>query len=96
MAAVTMNEGETMTPERLKELFQLCEDDLPSYARPLFIRVLPQAVLTGTFKQRKVELVEEGFDLGKVKDDLYYLDHKANTYSPLTAQALTSFLKSKL
>ncbi|XP_076443749.1 long-chain fatty acid transport protein 2-like [Babylonia areolata] len=96
MAALTLNTGERITSERLREIYQVCEDDLPSYARPLFLRILPEAVLTGTFKQRKVELAQQGYDLAKVKDDLYYLDSKAKTYSPLTAEALVSFLQSKL
>ena len=96
MAAVTLNEGQKMTSAQLKELYQLCEDDLPSYARPLFLRILPEAALTGTFKQRKVELVQEGYDMAKVKDELYYLDSRAGTYSPLTAQGLATFLQSRL
>lgn len=36
--------------------------ELPAYARPLFVRLLPEVEVTGTFKQRKVELVREGFD----------------------------------
>ena len=96
MAALTLSEGEKITDERLKQVYKVCEADLPTYARPLFLRILPEAVLTGTFKQRKVELMEEGFDLTKVKDDLYYLDSKAATYSPLTPQGLASFLQSRL
>ncbi|XP_076444292.1 long-chain fatty acid transport protein 6-like [Babylonia areolata] len=96
MVALTLSTGERMTPERLQQMHRLCQDDLPSYARPLFLRVLTEAVMTGTFKQRKVELVQQGYDLTKVKDDLYYLDSKAKTYSPLTAEALVSFLQSKL
>ena len=35
---------------------------LPAYARPLFLRFRSSLEVTGTFKQRKVELVAEGFD----------------------------------
>ncbi|KAL8606639.1 hypothetical protein ACOMHN_025738 [Nucella lapillus] len=96
MAALTLNTGETITPERLQRMYNVCRDDLPSYARPLFLRILPEAVLTGTFKQRKVELMDEGYDTDRVKADLYYLDSKAGTYSPLTPHALLAFLQSKL
>ena len=96
MVALTLNAGERMTADRLTEVYQLCQNDLPSYARPLFLRVLPEAVLTGTFKQRKVELAQEGYDLNKVKDDLYFLDTKARTYSRLRPEMLSSFLQSRL
>ena len=72
MAALTLNEGERITQSRLKDIYRVCEDDLPTYARPLFLRILPEAVLTGTFKQRKVELVKEGYDVSKVKDQLFF------------------------
>jgi len=48
------------------------EKELPDYARPLFVRLQPEMEVTGTFKQRKVDLVEEGFDPEKVDDPLYF------------------------
>ncbi|XP_076444246.1 long-chain fatty acid transport protein 2-like [Babylonia areolata] len=96
MAALTLKEGERMTPEQLMQVYKVCQDDLPFYARPLFLRVLPEVQLSATFKHRKVEFVQQGYDLTKVKDDLYYLNSKAKTYSPLTAEALVPFLQSKL
>ncbi len=35
---------------------------LPAYARPLFIRIAPEIETTGTFKYRKVDLVQAGYD----------------------------------
>jgi fatty-acyl-CoA synthase len=35
---------------------------LPSYARPLFIRLCPALETTGTFRLRKVDLAREGYD----------------------------------
>ncbi|MEH6678023.1 long-chain-acyl-CoA synthetase [Phenylobacterium sp.] len=48
--------------------------ELPSYAQPLFLRMMPAMETTGTFKQRKVDLVEQGFDPGKIKTPLYFKD----------------------
>ena len=50
------------------------ERELPAYAQPAFIRILPQIDVTGTFKQRKMDLVAEGYDPAKVKGPLYYRD----------------------
>lgn len=96
MVAITLNEGYKLDQEELKELYEHVCSELPSYARPLFVRLLDDAVITGTFKQRKVELVSEGYDLSRVKDPLYYLDREKETYSLLTQQDLSKFLKSKL
>jgi fatty-acyl-CoA synthase len=46
--------------------------DLPEYARPVFLRLQPEMAVTGTFKQRKGDLVAEGFDPGKVAQPLFH------------------------
>ena len=48
--------------------------DLPVYAQPLFVRTLPQIDTTGTFKARKMDLVADGYDPGKIKGPLYFHD----------------------
>ncbi len=50
--------------------------DLPAYAQPLFVRTLPQIDTTGTFKARKMDLVADGYDPGKVKGALFFKDPK--------------------
>jgi fatty-acyl-CoA synthase len=50
--------------------------DLPPYAQPLFVRILPEMETTGTFKQRKMDLVAEGYDPARVKGPLYFNDPK--------------------
>ncbi|XP_013094718.2 long-chain fatty acid transport protein 2-like [Biomphalaria glabrata] len=96
MVAITLHQDATLSEKELKELFDHICDQLPTYARPLFIRHIREAFLTGTFKQRKVELVNEGFDLNKVKDSLYFYDSEKATYSKLTPADLSKFLTSKL
>ncbi len=54
---------------------------LPDYARPLFLRFQEQLEITGTFKQRKVELVKDGFDPARVKDPLYVYDARARLFT---------------
>jgi fatty-acyl-CoA synthase len=56
---------------------------LPEYARPLFIRLKRELDVTGTFKQRKLDLVKEGFDPLVVKDEVYFNDAVQGTYVPL-------------
>ena len=38
---------------------------LAAYARPVFLRVTGEIEATSTFKQRKVDLVKQGFDPGR-------------------------------
>ncbi|XP_071450747.1 long-chain fatty acid transport protein 4-like isoform X2 [Hetaerina americana] len=45
---------------------------LPAYARPIFIRVLTELDMTGTYKLKKVDLQRDGFDPSIITDKLYY------------------------
>ena len=40
--------------------------------------------VTGTFKQLKGKLVEQGFDPGAIADPLYILNEQAKSYTPLS------------
>ena len=50
--------------------------ELPAYAQPLFVRILPAIETTGTFKVRKLDLIADGFDPGKIKGPLFVHDPK--------------------
>lgn len=74
-------------PEKTLDLTSLAKglrSSLPAYARPLFIRILPESPLTATFKLKKKELMEEGFNLENIKEPMYFLDQKTGEYVPLT------------
>jgi len=49
---------------------------MPGYQRPLFVRLQPEIEITGTFKYRKLDLVEAGFDPSKVRQPLFFKDPK--------------------
>ena len=51
---------------------------LPAYARPIFIRVLPELPLTGTFKLIKRDLQAQGYDMIKVKEPIYFLQNNGS------------------
>ncbi len=66
---------------------------LPAYARPVFLRLIPEMEITGTFKQRKVDLVRQGFDPHAIADPLYVLDSDTLLYERLdfaTYEAIAS------
>lgn len=58
---------------------------LPAYARPVFVRIVPNIELTGTFKLRKQDLARAGYDPARVSDALYVADAGADAYVPLDA-----------
>ena len=51
---------------------------LPAHARPLFVRLQSAIDATTTFKQRKLDLVAQGFDPSRIFDPLYFDDPAAN------------------
>lgn len=48
---------------------------LPPYARPVFIRIMPELPMTGTFKLKKRDLQLEGYDITKISDAIYLLQN---------------------
>jgi len=84
---VAINGGtELHAPQNLDALQAMCEKELPVYARPLFLRFLPAMDVTGTFKHQKAQLREEGCELSKVKDPVFFYDAAAKRYMPFTAE----------
>jgi fatty-acyl-CoA synthase len=53
---------------------------LPSYARPLFVRILASLEATGTFKPRKQDLIQASFDPSRSADPLYFDDARSRRY----------------
>jgi len=50
--------------------------ELPAYAQPLFVRILPAMDTTGTFKVRKMDLVADGYDPAKIRGPMFFHDPK--------------------
>ncbi|KAG5273707.1 hypothetical protein AALO_G00154540 [Alosa alosa] len=93
MAAITLQEGKEF------DCVDTCRhvaNYLPVYARPRFIRIQSCLEMTGTFKMKKVKLVEEGFDPGVIQDDLYFLHLEEKKYVPLTSQIYDSILAREI
>ena len=68
----------------VKNLASKLGKSLPSYARPIFIRIIDKCEITATFKIKKTVLQKDGFDPSRIKDKLFFLS--GNEYVPLTSQ----------
>ncbi|CAJ1049429.1 very long-chain acyl-CoA synthetase [Xyrichtys novacula] len=89
MAAVTVKEEVQFDGGKI---YKHVVGYLPSYARPRFIRIQNTVELTGTFKQMKLKLVEQGFDPEQIQDPLYILNDSEKSYIPLTVQVYNSII----
>ncbi|KAG6449644.1 hypothetical protein O3G_MSEX006145 [Manduca sexta] len=86
-------------PENKLDLTALAKglkSSLPVYARPLFLRILPETPLTATFKLKKKELMEEGYNLNLQKDPIYFLDQKTWVFVPLTQKLYDDIVQGNL
>ena len=81
MAAVKLRDGASFDGRGLADTLH---DHLPSYAMPLFIRIVESLETTSTFKSRKVELRNQGYG-ADVADPLYVLNGRAAGYVPFFA-----------
>lgn len=56
--------------------------NLAAYARPMFLRVQSEVEITATFKHRKHDAIDEGFD-PSLPDPIWFLDPDARAYVEL-------------
>ena len=59
--------------------------ELPEYARPVFVRLVPRIERTGTFKLQKRDLARQGFDPAQCVDEIYFDDRRRGAYVRLDA-----------
>ena len=77
----------------LEAFYRYAAAHLPIYARPLFLRLTSCLDTTATFKHRKVDFAEQGFDPARVGDPLYFRDDSARSYVAMD-QALYDRLRT--
>lgn len=92
MVAVVDNGKKLNTADLCKGL----KNNLPSYAIPIFLRVVDSISLTGTFKLKKTDLQKEGYNINEIKDKVYILDPKEVNYVELTETIYNDVITGKL
>jgi fatty-acyl-CoA synthase len=90
MAAIVAGDGFDF--ETFTEHLSQC---LPSYAIPVFLRLSQALDATETFKQKKQQLVRDGFDPGRVIDPLFLRD-ESGSYRPLDARLYASIVQGSI
>lgn len=77
MAALVLSPGADFDGT---EFYHFILNQLPEYAAPYFVRLCPEADVTGTFKLRKVDLQREGYDIDVVRDPIYMRKDQKKAY----------------
>uniref|UniRef100_A0A673BF08 long-chain-fatty-acid--CoA ligase n=1 Tax=Sphaeramia orbicularis TaxID=375764 RepID=A0A673BF08_9TELE len=69
---------------------------LPSYARPVFLRLMPAVDTTATFKITKTRLQREGYKPQQSKEKIYFLDGRVGRYEAVTDQLYNAIIEGKV
>jgi len=77
----------------VKKFAAFVNEELPPFARPVFVRVARELETTGTFKYRKVDLVKDGFDPA-MDDDVHVRDDKG-AYTRLKPETYAVIMKGE-
>jgi hypothetical protein len=97
MASITLANGVANLDTRA--LFDFASANLPSYARPLFLRIRSQANdKTATLKYKKYSYSVQGFDPCNSElamDKLYFCDAAAGSYVDLTSNVYQSIVSNQ-
>eukprot|EP01035_Chromulina_nebulosa_P020836 gene20836-27004_t len=97
MAAVCLSNNVKINDVDWNEVYDNISTNIPSYARPLFIRIQKQMATTGTFKYVKGDLVKEGFNPDQVGGDpLFFLSVKDKKIIPLTKEIYNDIISNKI
>ncbi len=78
-----------VTPSKIQDALA----SLPRYARPVFLRFCQGHTTTGTFRPKKAELMQAGYDHTRIADPLFVLH--GNDYVPLDADLNARIAKAE-
>ena len=91
MAAIVVDESFD-----LRELTTYLESRLPRYARPVFVRICSKIETTETFKQKKYDLMQQGYDPTIVSDSIYFKEPGSETFVRLYPELYHSILRGRI
>ncbi|CAH1254270.1 SLC27A2 [Branchiostoma lanceolatum] len=80
MAAIVLHPGHR---PNFQKWYAHLASRLPTYARPLVLRLTKEMDITGTFKHKKTAFAKEGFDPYIVSDPMYLRDDSKKSFVPL-------------
>lgn len=80
----------------IQVLSKKVRENLPPYARPIFVRIVEKATVTGTFKLVKTDLQTEGYNIRTLVKDPVYIMGINGLYRPFTEQDYEDIKSGKM
>ncbi|MFX0074096.1 MAG: long-chain-acyl-CoA synthetase [Candidatus Hermodarchaeota archaeon] len=78
-----------------KDFLLVLKENLPRYAIPKFVRFSSELKTTTTFKIKKVEMKEEGYNINVISEPVYVLLPNSEEYVPLTKEIYENITEGK-
>jgi citronellyl-CoA synthetase len=93
MAALRFIEGETMD---WKRFLSYINRRMPEHARPIFIRIDKHLNHIDSLEEVKQQLQQEGFDINRIKDPIFFYHPQKEAYLPLTPDIYNDIMAGKI
>ncbi len=77
----------------LSALKAYLDQELPHYARPVFLRLSKESETTSTFKFKKTNLVKAGFDPERISEPVYFANPATGAYERIDADVFAKIKK---
>ncbi|NBQ38206.1 MAG: long-chain-acyl-CoA synthetase [Alphaproteobacteria bacterium] len=93
MAAIMPSDD---APLHLDDLAKHLDKNLAPHARPVFIRIRREMDMTGTFKLRKTDLMQQGIEMSDPNETLHWFDSNSRKYRPLDSETRMALKEGRL
>ena len=93
MAAIVLREGLDIQDMNINSISSHIRENLPGYARPIFLRLLSELPTTSTHKLQKNDLRDQAFHPEQVADRLFVLKPGEQIYSPLDSDYYSQIMQ---
>ena len=95
MAAVVLKKGLIESDIVLSKLFANANENLPVYARPVFVRILKDLPTTSTHKMQKNKLKQEAFNIYEISETVIVKKPGQHEYSRLDSDFYSMIMEGK-
>ena len=95
MAAIVLNKELVASDKVLSKLFVDGNENLPVYARPVFIRILKDLPTTSTHKMQKNKLKSEAFNVSEISEPIFVKKPGQDEYARLNSDFHRMIMEGK-
>ena len=82
---------------KIEDFYSYAIKQLPTYAMPLFVRIVDTIDMTGTNKMSKTKLINAGVDPSSIgTENVYFRNDKLKQYIPFTGEIWANIVAKRI